>query len=193
MEYLNLLAVIGLVITSLAVLVLENYRYSLAAMVLQYLFAFFLISSIWPVGLAVIKLIVGWIVCSLIGSAYLQNRVQQVEEINTEKMIFSSLSAIVVWLIVFTISGETAQVLPVSRPMILGAGILIGMGILQLGSTTNIVRVLFGLLTVLSGFEIIYAGLEESVLVTGLLASVNILFGFMGWYMIHHNNDMESA
>ena len=136
MEYLNLFAVIGLVITSLAVLVLENYRYSLAAMVLQYLFAFFLISSIWPVGLAVIKLIVGWIVCSLIGSAYLQNRVQQNEETNTEKMIFSSLSAIVVWLIVFTISGEAAQTLPVSRPMILGAGILIGMVILQLGRTT---------------------------------------------------------
>jgi hypothetical protein len=77
--------------------------------------------------------------------------------------------------------------------MILGAGILIGMGVLQLGSTTNILRVLFGLLTVVSGFEVIYAGLEESVLVTGLLAIVNILFGFMGWYMIHQNTDLESA
>jgi hypothetical protein len=193
MQTLNLLAVVGVVITSLAVLVLENYRYSLAAMVLQYLFAFFLISSIWPVGLAVIKLIVGWIVCSLIGSAYLQNHIQQSDEVNMEKMVFSSLSAVVVWLIVFTISDKAALVLGLSRPMLLGAGILIGMGVLQLGSTTNLLRVLFGLLTVLSGFEVIYAGLEESVLVTGLLASVNILFGFMGWYMIHHNSNLENA
>ena len=193
MEVLNLLAVVGIVITSLALLVLENYRMSLAAMVLQYLFAFFLVSSIWPVGLAVIKLIVGWIVCSLIGSAYLQNQTQQIEEANTEKMVFSSLSAVVVWLIVFTLSGSALQILPVSRPILLGSGILMGMGVLQLGSTTNLLRVLFGLLTILSGFEIIYAGLEESVLVTGLLAMVNIIFGFMGWYMIQHNSNLENV
>jgi hypothetical protein len=193
METLNLLAVIGIVITSLALLVLENYRLSLAAMVLQYLFVFFLISSIWPVGLAVIKLIIGWIVCSLIGSAYMHNRSSQLEETSTEKMVFSSLSAVVVWLIVFTISGSASSVLPLSRPILLGAGILIGMGVLQLGSTTSLLRVLLGLLTILSGFEVVYAGLEQSILVTGLLAMVNILFGFMGWYMIQHNNSLENA
>ncbi|MBI9050090.1 MAG: hypothetical protein JEZ00_11765 [Anaerolineaceae bacterium] len=193
MEILNLVAVVGIVITSLALLVLENYRFSLAAMVLQYLFVFFLVSSIWPVGLAVVKLIVGWIVCSLIGSAYLQNRNLAIDESNTAKMFFSSLSAVVVWLIVFTISGSALAVLPITRPLMIAAGILLGMGLLQLGSTTNLLRIFLGLLTVLSGFEIIYAGLEESVLVTGLLAIVNILFGFMGWYMIQHNSHLESA
>jgi hypothetical protein len=191
MEILILFAVVGIVITSLGLLVLDNFRFSLATMVLQYLFVFFLVSSLWPIGLAVVKLIVGWIVCSLIGSAFFQNPQSRNEEINSAKNIFTTLSAIVVWLIVFTISAKGISFLPIPRPILIAAGILIGMGLLQLGSTTDLLRILLGLLTVTSGFEVFYAGLEQSVLVTGLLAMINILFGFMGWYMISHNGHAE--
>ncbi len=193
MESLVLLAVIGVVITSLGLLVLDNPRFLLGSMVLQYLFVFFLVSSLWPIGLAVVKLIVGWIVCSLIGSAYLHSESTREGEINNARNIFSALSAVVIWLIVFTISSQGIAILPLERPFIIAAGILIGMGILQLGSTTHLPRILFGLMTVLSGFEVFYAGLEQSVLVTGLLAIIYIIFGFMGWYMLNHNNHLVKA
>ena len=193
MNFLLYLAVVGVVITSLALLLLDNFRYSIGALVLQYLFIFFLISSIWPVGLAVVKLIVGWIVCSLIGSAYFQNIQIQKEPLSNPKTIFTALSSAVIWLLVFTLSSSMTNLLPIDRPLLIAAGILIGMGLLQLGSTTNLLRILFGLLTVMGGFEVLYAGLEQSVLVAGLLAVINILFGFMGWYMVNHDTHLEDV
>jgi len=193
MEFQVLLAVIGVVITSLGLLVLDDPRYLLGSMVLQYLFVFFLVASLWPIGLAVIKLIVGWIVCSLIGSAYLHTVPGKKEDPNNAKNIFSALTSVVIWLIVFTVSSQEISFLPLSRPYIVASGILLGMGTLQLGSTTHLLRILFGLLTILSGFEVLYAGLEQSVLVTGLLSIIYIIFGFMGWYMLNHNNHLEPS
>jgi hypothetical protein len=46
-------------------------------------------------------------------------------------------------------------------------------GLLHLRMTTDILRVAIGLMTVLSGFEIIYAAVEGSVLVAALLAVVH--------------------
>jgi hypothetical protein len=192
MDFLVFLAVIGVVITSLGLLIMDNTRYLLGIMVFQYLFVFFLVGSLWPIGLAVVKLIVGWIVCSLLGSAYLHRGKLAKDESNTAKSVFSALSAVVIWLIVFTISSEGIPFLPLDRPILIAAGILIGMGILQLGSTTKLLRILLGIMTVMSGFEVLYAGLEESVLVTGLLAILYIIFGFMGWLMLNHNNQLET-
>jgi hypothetical protein len=45
-------------------------------------------------------------------------------------------------------------------------------------------RVTIGLLTALSGFEIIYAAIETSTLVTGLLAGVNLGLALAGAYLI---------
>ena len=191
MNYLLYFSVIGVVITSLALLLLDNFRYSIGALVLQYLFIFFLVSSVWPIGLAIIKLIVGWIVCSLIGSAYFHHLQLQKEVMSNAKTIFTALSSAVIWLLIFTLSSSFSDLLPVSRPVLIASGVLMGMGLLQLGSTTNLLRILFGLLTVTGGFEVLYAGLEQSVLVAGLLAVINILFGFMGWYMVNHNTRLE--
>jgi len=44
------------------------------------------------------------------------------------------------------------------------------MGLILLGSTSDIFRVILGLLSMLTGFETLYAAVEGSVLVAGLLA-----------------------
>ena len=61
---------------------------------------------------------------------------------------------------------------------------LIGMGLLQLGMTTQSFRVILGLLTTLSGFELLYAPLETSVLVAGLLVVINLGIALVGSYMV---------
>ncbi len=48
-------------------------------------------------------------------------------------------------------------------PVSIGGILLIVMGLLQLGITTQGLRVILGLLTTLSGFEILYAAMEGSV------------------------------
>jgi len=58
------------------------------------------------------------------------------------------------------------------------------MGLLQLSLTTNPFRIIIGLLTSLSGFELIYAAIETSTLVTGLLAGVNLGLALVGAYLL---------
>jgi hypothetical protein len=72
----------------------------------------------------------------------------------------------------------------VSTLTMIGGLILIGMGLLHLGLTAQPLRISIGLLTTLAGFEIIYASVETSILVAGLLAGVNIGLGLVGAYMI---------
>jgi hypothetical protein len=62
--------------------------------------------------------------------------------------------------------------------------ILIALGLLHLGLTSQPFRVVLGLLTVLSGFEILYAAVESSILITGLLAAVTLGLAMLGAYLI---------
>ena len=61
---------------------------------------------------------------------------------------------------------------------------LIGMGLLHLGISAQPLRIILGLLTVLSGFEIIYAALESSLLVAALLAVVELGLSLTGAYIL---------
>jgi hypothetical protein len=72
----------------------------------------------------------------------------------------------------------------ISIPILWGSFILISFGLLQLSLTSHPFRVIIGLLTSLSGFEIIYAAIETSTLVTGLLAGVNLGLALVGAYML---------
>jgi hypothetical protein len=65
-----------------------------------------------------------------------------------------------------------------------GALFLMGFGILQLSLTTDLLLVILGLLTTLSGFEIIYADIESSSLVTALLATVTLGIALLGAYLL---------
>jgi hypothetical protein len=60
----------------------------------------------------------------------------------------------------------------------------LGLGLLQLGLSREAIRIVIGVLTVISGFEILYATLEASVLMTGLLAILNIGIAFVGAYLL---------
>ena len=66
----------------------------------------------------------------------------------------------------------------------LGGLLLLGLGLLQLGLSQEAIRIVIGVLTVISGFEILYATLEASVLMTGLLAILNIGIAFVGAYLL---------
>jgi hypothetical protein len=66
--------------------------------------------------------------------------------------------------------------------------LLIGMGLLHLGITDYNLRVVIGLMTVLSGFEILYSAVEGSILVAALLAVVNLGLALVGAYLMTAEN-----
>src|SRR4030042_79605 len=72
----------------------------------------------------------------------------------------------------------------ISIPIRWGSFVMMGFGLLQISLTNHPLRVIIGLLTFLSGFEIIYAAIEKSTLVTGLLAGVNLGLALVGAYIL---------
>jgi hypothetical protein len=58
------------------------------------------------------------------------------------------------------------------------------MGILLLGLTADTLRITLGLLTLLAGFEILYATVETSILLAGLLSIVNLGLALGGAYLM---------
>jgi hypothetical protein len=58
------------------------------------------------------------------------------------------------------------------------------MGLLHLGISSQPFRVILGLLTILAGFEILYAAVESSTLVVALLSAVNLGLALTGAYFV---------
>jgi uncharacterized membrane protein len=73
-------------------------------------------------------------------------------------------------------------------PVTSGSLLLIGMGLLHLGITSYVLRVVIGLMTVLSGFEILYSAVEGSILVAALLAVINLGLALVGAYLLIAEN-----
>lgn len=178
------IAAIILVVCTLFLLVSRNWRQSILALAVLYIGVFWLTALAWPVGLAIVKLVVGWMAGAVLGaSTQYGSSLMQQQELRAVQ-IFRLTAGVVVIVLVFALEPTGADWLEIDRVVLWGAMILIGMGILQLGVMTNPFNLFIGLLTMLGGFEIIYAVLESSVLVAGLLAVVNLGLALTGAYII---------
>jgi len=91
-------------------------------------------------------------------------------------------------LVVFSVVPEAGELLgeyleSVNLTQLAGGLLLIGMGLVMLGLNARPLRVVLGLLVLFSGFEILYAMVERSTLVAGLLALVNLALALIGAYL----------
>jgi hypothetical protein len=177
-------AVVLLVISSLALIVSQRWRWSLIALVVQYAGAFWLVANSWPVGLSAVKLIVGWMAAAVLASSRSSDHADKESVFSLSGWLFNTITAGMVLVVTFSIAPAIHSWLPVSDNILNGGLLLIVMGLLQLGMTSSTLRTALGLLTVLTGFEIIYAALETSVLVAGLLSIVNLGVALAGAYLM---------
>jgi hydrogenase-4 membrane subunit HyfE len=192
-EIISFLLVGLMVATSLVILIARDWRWSIGALSLQYLLVMVLVTQHWPLGLAVVKLVAGWMAGAVLGLSQLgQNATEEEPGLRTGR-IFRLLAAGMVLLIVFSVAPKVSAWLPGVEIATLQGGLtLIGVGLLQLGMTARPFRVTLGLLTVLAGFEILYAAVELSVLVAGLLAAVTLGLALVGSYLMGLSTSEES-
>ena len=191
-EKTGLAAVIIVMATSMELLIDQKWRRMAIALVAQYLGVFWLVASIWPTGLALVKLIVGWMAIAIISAAHPETNVNLAIEQKNPGRIFRVLALGLTWILVFSAERSLAGWIPTSPAILFGALALCAAGLIQLGMSTSSIRVFIGLLTLLSGFEIIYAAIEGSVLVTGLLAMINLSLALVGSYLIVSANGEEA-
>ena len=180
----SFVAVILLGVTSIYLLVSQNWRTSILALAVQYLGVFWLVGLVWPFGLAAVKLVAGWMAGAVLSASQPSEDLLEEPRGGGSALAFRLVaSGLIIALIVSATPALIAR-FPASREALDGGILLIGIGLLQLGMTTHPMRVILGLLTVLSGFEILYASLEESVLVAGLQAVITLGLALVGAYLL---------
>lgn len=181
--------VLGLV--SSIMLLTGSWRLRLGALAFQYAGVFWLVALSWPIGLATIKLVIGWMAGAILG-------ISRIDQIPSERRrwptewVFLSLVLFLVFLSVSTLAASIDSWLPTVHPaQTWGALLLIGVGLVHLGVASRGLRVIVSLLTALSGFEILYAVVENSTLVAGLLAIVTLGIALVGAYLLTKISDEE--
>jgi len=180
----SLIPVLMLAASSLSLIVVRNWRWIIVSLVVQYVGVFWIVSFLWPVGLAAVKLIIGWMAAAVLGATRSTSELADTEFRSVSGRIFRGLAALIVWILVFSVAEPMQNWIPAPLPILQGGLMLFGMGLLHLGMTTNPMRVVVGLLTVFAGFEILHASIETSVLLAGLMGVVNLGLSLMGAYIL---------
>ena len=187
-------AVVVIAVASTLLLLSQDWRWSLGLLALEYAAAFVLILQYWPLGMAAVKLITGWIATAALGMTR--------QNLNTDDAAsqddwlrsgaFKLISAVINVLIAVAAAPRIGGLIPgIGLPLTIGSLLMIGMGLLQLGMTSRLLPVVTGLLTLLCGFEILYAAVESSILVSGLLSVVNLSLALAGSYLLINSAQPE--
>ena len=186
-EQLAFPAAILVSLTGVVLLLSRDWRLSISALAVQYSGVFALVVLSWSTELAAVKLVAGWMAGAVLGMALAGRVGEPIESDRLELsgLLFRLFSAVLVWLVVYSLAPVvTIRIPEITLTQAIGGLALIGMGLLHLGLTNQPLRVTLGLLTVLAGFEILYAAVEPSSLLSGLLAAVNLGLALVGAYLL---------
>lgn len=186
MSPFSTIAFVLIVITGMIILIFRDWRINAIALAVQYLAAFTLVTLSWPIGMAVVKLLVGWMATAAIALTCLRQMDDDLSLESTASLIFRGLAGLLVVMVIFVIAPilQLNMFPRVELVIIQGGLMLLGMALMQLGMNSDPYLTIFSLLSFLAGFEVIHAALEISTLLTGLLAIVNLGLALVGVYFI---------
>jgi len=200
-------AIIGLVITASLIVIISDWRFSLAALSVQYVLVGLLLTRLIQPQVAVIKVLIGALVCIVL---YLTARLvsgsseappserEDAEdgrsrrpasptsktrgETSLPDLAFRLLAALFVGLAVYSLSKRYP--LPEVPPDIgLACYWLASLGLLVLMLTEEPLKAGMGLLTLVTGFELFFSVLERSLSVVGFLGIANFLIALAIAYL----------
>lgn len=188
------IAVLVIVITTTGLLLVRDWRWNIILLAVQFLGVFVLTLQHWPLGMAAVKVVAGWMAAAILGMTRSGLAVDEASASFSRSggMLFRLFAATMVLLLMAVVTPAVDTIMAdAGFPVTNGALLLVGMGLLHLGMSAHILRVTMGLITVLSGFEILYAAVEGSVLVAALLAAINLGLALAGAYLLIASNARE--
>lgn len=200
LSFLAAVGVAGVFITAGLLVVSRDWRINVIALTVQYFFVALLLARQIRLEVAAVKGLVGWLICMVFylterRASTLQQAAASEESPATPtqrwrrwamsaRASFSLLAVILIAVAAYT----AALRLPLSESLIsiditLACYLLAGLGLLQIGLNEMPMQVGFGLLTFLSGFDLLYVSLEPSLAVAGLLGAVSFLIALAAAYL----------
>ncbi len=174
----------------------RQWLVNLIALAAQYLGMFLLLTLVRTPTLAAIKLIVGWmdtlvlsITLASVGEFYTLKAPQRL----SSGQIFRSLAGLfmIVFTIVFLPQIQSLFLMEGNQPLLLAAVGTMLLGLLQVSMISEPFYIILGLLTFLSGFELLYAALELSLLLEALFAGINLGLALVGAYFLVKDAEIE--
>jgi hypothetical protein len=180
----------GCALTAAALVVLENRWYSLGALLFQYLLVSLLGAAMLGPGVALVKMIGGGLVCGMILVAVWRGGEAAGPHLDVSAgyptgLPFRLAAATLVVVAAWGLGGNDWLGLPgLLLPEAQGSAFLLCLGLLQLGISEQPLKVGFGLLTAVSGFEIAYAAIEPSLAVQALLVGVHLAIALVMSYIL---------
>ncbi|MBN1231480.1 MAG: hypothetical protein JXA19_06435 [Anaerolineales bacterium] len=195
MSPIDYLVIILVIFTSVGLLIAGNWRWGVGLLAIQYLGVFILVNNYWSVELSTVKLVAGWMTSSILAVSQLTVKEPEGLELQIlSNRLFRVFVAIPLIITANSIAVLLKDIVPsISFIELFGGLILIFLGLLKIGLTSRPLRGMFGLLTLLSGFEVIYAAVESSDLVAGLLAVITLSLGLCGAYLLAAPEMREEA
>jgi hypothetical protein len=179
-------------VTAAIILVVRDWRWSLLALLIQYLIAGLLYVDVLDPRLAYMKVIVGMFVCLILyitarqvnwGKLPVDVTPEEVVQISQNRFlhfgpamlatttIFRLVLALMIILAAWVLVQQQIFQLPVvPEHFNLAIFTLIGLGLTGLGLTTEPLKAGMGLFTFLTGFGLFYSALEQSAAMVAMLA-----------------------
>ncbi len=194
---LQMVIVYACLFMALINLVRRQWLVNMGALALQYGMVFLLLITFRNPSLGIIKLLVGLMVTLILYLTLVSlGTLQPLQYIFRFSLgeIFRGLAGIfmIIAVTLFT-PGLRTEVFPLTSLPVLTASLgLVILGLLQLGMITEPLYVIIGLLTFLSGFELLYGSMEFSTVLEALFAAVNLGLALVGAYIIVKDEEPET-
>lgn len=195
--WLEVLSLLIILISVLHNLISSDWKWVIGALALQYVGIFLYVLENLSFPMALVKLIAGWIGAAILSASLINLSNVTAIKINLAdfrevkgKISFSAkllriLTACLVGIVIYPGVGYLTRVFTGLNELQAAATLsLCSIGLLIVSFRPNLFFIIIGLLTFLGGFEILYAALEPSVLINGMLAGVTLGIAFIGSYLL---------
>lgn len=199
-------AAILVLLTASLILILRDWRWLLMALIVQYLVVGLLFADVLAPHLAFMKVLVGAFICLILYITARQVNFGKLPEDVTEEevgqlveerlvqigpytlpsdMLFRIFLALTVILTIWAISQNTGSFLPeIPEHVYLAILSLTGMGLVTFSQTGEPLKAGMGLLTFMTGFELFYHAVEQSIAMLVLLSIVELIIVLSIAYLI---------
>jgi hypothetical protein len=178
----TLLIAISILITG-AIILVEDWRYRLALVAIIELIGFIMIVQIWPIALASVKLISGWMGIALLATTFTYSSARSDSPSPVPSRIFRFMLVTFGWLLVIVSAERFNEWLPISYTNLFIGMVFFISGMIYLALRMNSIDTVLGLLIFFEGFDVIYSSLEGSALITGIFGIIIISICLIGSYL----------
>lgn len=188
LQGLSVIPAIGAAVCAGLLVILDDRRWAIAALAVQYFFAAWLSALSLPLGVAAVKAVSGLLACAVLWLTA-SSQGWRLPEARVGGLptghAFRWIAVLLVVTVAFGISREGWPAIPgLAENGALGATFLLTLGLLQIGITEDALHVGVGILTMLSGFEAAYAAVEPSLAVVAMLAAIHLGVALVVSYLL---------